>query len=75
MGMDVKRGIASPVMLKDKGFTGRGTGQYIANIAMKVNVKLGGTNCVAHNPIFDQTLVCGAQATQLQTLFTQPVPH
>lgn len=52
MGLDVKKGIASQVMLQEKAFSGKGTQQYIANIAMKVNVKLGGTNCIAEEPMF-----------------------
>lgn len=52
MGLDVKTGIASQVMLQDKAITSRGAAQYLANIAMKVNVKLGGTNCVLHEPVF-----------------------
>lgn len=54
MGLDVKLGIPSQVMLEDKGFLNqKGLQQYVANIAMKVNVKLGGTNCTAANPMFD----------------------
>lgn len=54
MGLDVKQGIASQVMLEDKGFlNARGLQQYVANIGMKVNVKLGGTNCTAANPMFN----------------------
>ena len=52
MGLDVKMGIASQVMLQEKALTGRGTAQYLANIAMKVNVKLGGTNCMLDEPLF-----------------------
>lgn len=51
-GLDVHMGIASQVMLQEKALSGRGSAQYLANIAMKVNVKLGGTNCVAEEPLF-----------------------
>jgi len=51
-GLDVHMGIASQVMLQEKAFSGKGSAQYLANIAMKVNVKLGGTNCIAEEPLF-----------------------
>ncbi|ELR04129.1 hypothetical protein VC83_02051 [Pseudogymnoascus destructans] len=51
-GLDVHIGIASQVMLQEKALSGRGSAQYLANIAMKVNVKLGGTNCIAEEPLF-----------------------
>ncbi|OBT88213.1 hypothetical protein VE02_02429 [Pseudogymnoascus sp. 03VT05] len=51
-GLDVHEGIASQVMLQEKALSGRGSAQYLANIAMKVNVKLGGTNCIAEEPLF-----------------------
>jgi eukaryotic translation initiation factor 2C len=51
-GLDVHLGIASQVMLQEKALSGRGSAQYLANIAMKVNVKLGGTNCFAEEPLF-----------------------
>lgn len=51
-GLDVHLGVASQVMLQEKALSGKGSAQYLANIAMKVNVKLGGTNCIAEEPLF-----------------------
>jgi eukaryotic translation initiation factor 2C len=50
--LDIHYGIASQVMLAEKALKERGQAQYIANIAMKVNVKLGGTNCTIDEPLF-----------------------
>ncbi len=40
------------VMLRDKCFSSGGQMQYIANIALKVNVKLGGVNSTVSEPLF-----------------------
>lgn len=54
LGMDVKLGIVSQCMLQDKSLDKPGNpAQYIANVAMKVNVKLGGTNSTAHNEMYN----------------------
>ncbi len=52
MGMDVDAGIVSQVMVQDKAFGPRGSAQYLGNIAMKVNVKMGGTNWIMEEAFF-----------------------
>lgn len=54
MGMDCRLGIASQVMLEEKCMNVKGGPQYLGNIALKVNVKLGGTNCIAQEELFSQ---------------------
>lgn len=40
------------VMLVEKALSGRGQLQYIANIGLKANVKLGGINSIVTDPLF-----------------------
>ncbi|KAI9798769.1 MAG: hypothetical protein M1833_004599 [Piccolia ochrophora] len=49
---DVQFGVVSQVMLVEKAIYGKGQMQYIANIGLKVNVKLGGTNSTISEPFF-----------------------
>ncbi|KAI9821210.1 MAG: hypothetical protein M1827_003944 [Pycnora praestabilis] len=48
---DVLFGVASQVMLVEKAVLGRGQPQYLANICLKVNVKLGGINSTIQEPM------------------------
>ena len=43
------------VMRVDKSVLGKGQAQYIANIALKVNVKRGGLNHTVSEPLFRKT--------------------
>lgn len=54
---DVQFGVTSQVMLVEKSVLGRGKPQYIANIALKVNVKRGGINSVVPEPLFQRARV------------------
>ncbi|KAI9714677.1 MAG: hypothetical protein M1812_006342 [Candelaria pacifica] len=52
---DMQFGVASQVMLVEKAIhNARGQLQYLANIGLKVNVKLGGVNSTVHIPLFQQ---------------------
>ena len=53
--LEIGHGIASQVMLAEKVFKDRGQPQYLANISMKVNVKLGGKNWTVNQPLFQQS--------------------
>jgi eukaryotic translation initiation factor 2C len=59
--LDTQFGVPSQVMLEERAFRERGQDQYLANIAMKVNVKLGGINCIAAEPYFEsaRTMLLG----------------
>ncbi len=48
---DVRLGVSSQVMQVEKAL-GRGQPQYIANIALKVNAKMGGLNSRISEPLF-----------------------
>ncbi|KAI9783161.1 MAG: hypothetical protein M1816_001483 [Peltula sp. TS41687] len=48
---DIQFGVASQVMLVEKAMNKRGQVQYIANIGLKANVKLGGMNSVVEDPL------------------------
>jgi eukaryotic translation initiation factor 2C len=47
---EVEYGILSQVILVEKALKDRGQAQYLANIGMKVNCKLGGTSCCIDEP-------------------------
>ncbi|KAI9836342.1 MAG: hypothetical protein M1838_005079 [Thelocarpon superellum] len=49
---DVQFGVASQVMLVEKAMKQRGQTQYLANVGLKVNVKLGGANHRIDEPFF-----------------------
>ncbi|KAI9833531.1 MAG: hypothetical protein M1826_007145 [Phylliscum demangeonii] len=49
---DVQFGVPSQVMLVEKALSNRGQLQYLANVALKVNVKLGGINATITEPLF-----------------------
>jgi eukaryotic translation initiation factor 2C len=76
--LDIHYGIASQVMLAEKALKERGQAQYIANIAMKVNVKLGGTNCTIDEPLFkkDRYMLIGGDLSLAGPSATRrdPVP-
>lgn len=61
---DVRLGVSSQIMQVEKAL-GRGQPQYIANIALKVNAKLGGTNSKIPEPLFQKTrwMMMGADVT------------
>lgn len=52
---DIQFGVASQVMLIDKAMSPRGQMQYLANIAAKVNVKLGGLNSNIDEDLFKKS--------------------
>ena len=58
---EVGLGLPSQVMLVEKAF-GKGGVQYQANVSMKVNVKLGGSNTFIDEPLFrkDRYMMLGA---------------
>ncbi|RPB09618.1 Piwi-domain-containing protein [Morchella conica CCBAS932] len=65
---DTKLGIASQCMLANsaiKDDRDKSAGQYFGNIAMKVNIKLGGINALIEDPILNgrPTLVIGCEAS------------
>lgn len=77
---DVRLGVASQVMQVEKAF-GRGQPQYIANITLKVNAKLGGLNSRISEPLFqDQNrrwMMMGADVTHpspIQRRMNPPPP-
>ena len=49
---DVKFGVASQVVIFAKALKNNGQDQYIANLGLKVNVKLGGTNSIIREKVF-----------------------
>ena len=49
---EVDFGIPSQVMIVEKALKDRGQMQYLGNIALKVNCKLGGTNSKIEEPLF-----------------------
>ncbi|KAI9878840.1 MAG: hypothetical protein M1830_010363 [Pleopsidium flavum] len=51
---DIHFGVSSQVMQVEKSVLGQGQPQYIANIALKVNVKRGGVNSDVSEPLFKQ---------------------
>ncbi|KAH0555907.1 hypothetical protein GP486_006150, partial [Trichoglossum hirsutum] len=51
---DIQHGVASQVMLVEKSVQGRGQQQYLANIGLKVNAKLGGINSFIREPLFEK---------------------
>lgn len=70
--LNITRGIASQVLLNTKihrNSEDSAKMQYLANIAMKVNVKLGGLNCISDENFFfgrpgsKRTMVLGADIT------------
>ncbi|KAI9783515.1 MAG: hypothetical protein M1839_003685 [Geoglossum umbratile] len=63
---DIQFGIASQVINADKYFRSeKGQMQYLANIGLKVNVKLGGINSLVKEPLFQQSrwMVMGADTS------------
>jgi eukaryotic translation initiation factor 2C len=42
-------------MLVEKSLQGRSTQQYLANIGLKVNAKLGGVNSIIREPLFEKS--------------------
>jgi eukaryotic translation initiation factor 2C len=72
-------GIASQCMVLDKCFNSKGQLQYLGNIALKVNVKLGGANSVIDDPFFSKqpTMLIGCDASHpnpAQRRMIPPVP-
>lgn len=51
LNLDLRLGIASQVMSAAKAITGRSNAQYLGNIMLKVNVKLGGCNAEISEPV------------------------
>ncbi|CAZ85753.1 unnamed protein product [Tuber melanosporum] len=62
---DTTFGIASQCMVLEKCFNPKGQLQYLANIALKVNVKLGGSNMVIDDPFLmkQPTMIMGCDAS------------
>ena len=59
-------GVPSQFMIAEKAMNSRGRLQYLSNIAMKVNAKLGGFNWTIHDPIFQsnqKVMILGADST------------
>ncbi|KAI9841958.1 MAG: hypothetical protein M1837_000278 [Sclerophora amabilis] len=52
---EIQFGVASQVMLVEKALSPRGQPQYIANIGLKVNVKLGGVNSIIQEPLLQRS--------------------
>ncbi|EST09042.1 protein of unknown function DUF1785 [Kalmanozyma brasiliensis GHG001] len=66
--LDLTTPVATQCINIRKGFSDRGQPQYVANVSMKINVKLGGTNHVVSSerdlPRFgNQTMLIGADVT------------
>lgn len=61
---DTQYGIASQCMITEKAFSPKGQQQYLGNIALKVNIKLGGANSRIEDPFLrrHRTLVIGCDA-------------
>ncbi|KAI9774689.1 MAG: hypothetical protein M1840_002938 [Geoglossum simile] len=63
---DIQFGVASQVINAEKYFRGeKGQMQYLANVGLKVNVKLGGMNSLVKEPLFQQKrwMVMGADTS------------
>ena len=58
-------GIASQVVKAEKALSGKGKAQYLSNVAMKVNAKLGGTNWTVPDSYFksNRVMILGADST------------
>ena len=52
---EVEFGIPSQVMIVEKALKDKGQMQYLGNIGLKVNCKLGGMNSKVEEPLFRQT--------------------
>lgn len=61
---DTQYGIASQCMIVEKALSQKGQQQYLGNIALKVNVKLGGVNSRIEDPFLrhHRTIVIGCDA-------------
>ncbi|KAL7268541.1 hypothetical protein RUND412_008830 [Rhizina undulata] len=62
---DTVFGVASQCMLADKSVFGKGQPQYLGNISLKVNIKLGGVNSVVQDDFFmsRRTMLIGCDAS------------
>ena len=58
-------GIPSQFMVSEKAMSGRGRAQYLSNVAMKINAKLGGHNWNVADPFFQgkRVMILGADAS------------
>lgn len=76
---DTQYGIASQCMIVEKAFSQKGQQQYLGNIALKVNIKLGGVNSRIEDPFLrrHRTIVIGCDAAHpnpSQRRLTPPPP-
>ena len=61
---EVDFGVPCQYLLVDKCLNQKGQLQYLANVGMKVNAKLGGATCVVKEPLFDRPfMMLGADVT------------
>lgn len=76
---DTEFGIASQCMIVEKAFNLKGQQQYLGNISLKVNIKLGGINSCIRDPLISRrpTMVMGCDAAHpnpSQMRMTPPPP-
>lgn len=73
---DTVFGIASQCMVLEKCFNGKGQMQYLGNIALKVNIKLGGTNSMIEDPLLGKqpTMLMGCDASHPHAAQRRLVP-
>lgn len=57
--------VPSQVVIIEKAFKDKGQPQYLSNVAMKINVKLSGTNWTIADPLYgkESVMLVGADAT------------
>ncbi|MCJ1478569.1 hypothetical protein MMC13_007250 [Lambiella insularis] len=73
---EVDLGIPSQIMLVEKALNSRGQMQYLGNIGLKVNCKLGGVNSKVDEPLFRQTryMMLGADCSHPSAASLRQIP-